>query len=169
MNSTDTDTQLQRDASQSPSHWRWHGLLGWPLAGLLLALHFVLAVSAVSDKCSTFDEIAHLTGGYSYWVTGDYRLNPEGGMLGQRLMALPLLAGDHKFPPTDQDVWRDAQMWRLGDQFFHRLGNDLDAMLTRTRVMMALISVALGAAVYAISRRLFGKAGAAISLSLIHI
>jgi len=51
------------------------------MAILFVALHWMMAVSGVLDKSTTFDEIAHLTGGYSYWLADDYRLDPESGIL----------------------------------------------------------------------------------------
>ena len=50
-----------------------------------------MAVSAAAGKSMTFDELAHLTGGYSYWMLDDYRLHPENGNLPQRLGALPAI------------------------------------------------------------------------------
>jgi hypothetical protein len=43
-----------------------------------------MATSASSQHCTTNDEIAHLTAGASYWLTDDYRLQPENGNLPQR-------------------------------------------------------------------------------------
>ena len=51
----------------------------------LLALYYVMALSAASQKSMTFDEMAHLTGGYTYWAFNDYRLHPENGNWPQRL------------------------------------------------------------------------------------
>jgi hypothetical protein len=63
----------------------------WPIVcGLLL--FGAMAWSGVREKSGTYDEIAHLTGGCSYWHYGDYRLHPENGVLPQRLAALPLIA-----------------------------------------------------------------------------
>ena len=58
-------------------------------AAALLALYYGMAISAASQKSMTFDEMAHLTGGYTYWVLNDYRLHPENGNWPQRLAALP--------------------------------------------------------------------------------
>jgi hypothetical protein len=48
-----------------------------------------MAVTAVNTKSPTFDEPQHLTAGYSYWVTNDFRLDPENGNLPARWAALP--------------------------------------------------------------------------------
>src|SRR5438034_196674 len=57
---------------------------GWGAAVALVLLWWVMAVSSVGQKSTTFDELAHLTAGYSYWLTGDFRLQPENGNLSQR-------------------------------------------------------------------------------------
>ena len=54
----------------------------------------------------------------------------------------------------------------MGDQFLYDSGNDADTMLGRGRAVMALLGVALGALVYAWSRRLVSPAGAWVSLVL---
>ena len=45
---------------------------GWGAAVALVLLWWVMAVSSVGQKSTTFDELAHLTAGYSYWLTGDF-------------------------------------------------------------------------------------------------
>ncbi|MBI5724717.1 MAG: hypothetical protein HZA50_12210 [Planctomycetes bacterium] len=133
---------------------------------LLLAAHWAMAVTAVRDKSATFDEGFHLTAGYSYWLAGDFRLDPESGFLAQRIMALPLLAGDYKFPDRNQPAWFNSHLPLLSQQFFYESPNDPDKMLLRARMMVAFLSVALGALVFCWSRRLFGTAGGLVSLSL---
>ena len=66
----------------------------------LLILYYVMAVSAASQKSMTFDEMAHLTGGYTYWAFDDYRLHPENGNWPQRLGALPAVVGGVVVPPA---------------------------------------------------------------------
>jgi 4-amino-4-deoxy-L-arabinose transferase-like glycosyltransferase len=125
-----------------------------------------MAWSGVREKSTTFDEMAHLTAGYSYWLTGDYRLHPENGILPQRWETLPLLVQDVRFPEREQPHWWRSNVWELGYEFFYTLGNDLDRMLWWSRGMIVLAGVALGAVVYFWSRRLFGTPGAFVSLVL---
>ena len=47
-------------------------------------LHLIIAIASVQQKSATFDEVAHVTAGYSYWKQNDYRLHPENGNLPQR-------------------------------------------------------------------------------------
>ena len=49
----------------------------WPIATTLLVLMFALQVSSIVLESQTFDEGLHLVAGFSYYKTGDYRLNRE--------------------------------------------------------------------------------------------
>src|SRR5439155_6460140 len=109
---------------------------------LLLALYWLLATSALRDKCNTCDEIIHLAGGCSYWLNNDYRLQPENGNLPQRWHALPMILTGAKLPAAADPDWKTSEVWRLGRSFFYDVGNDADTMLARGRAMAALLSVA---------------------------
>lgn len=137
---------------------------GFPAAFVMVVLYWALAVSSQLDKSTTFDEIAHLTAGYSYWLLNDYRLHPENGILPQRWAAVPLMFDDIQFPSQDQTVWRGASVFGLGEQFFYQLGNPLGTMLFQGRAMIALAGAGLGLLVYAWSRMLFGASGGMLSL-----
>ena len=99
---------------------RWRSLLprlacGYPAAVVVLAAHFLIAVASVREKSDTFDEPAHIMGGYSYWTRNDYRLQPDNGNLPQRWLALPLLTLDLKFP-EDRVAWMASDLWTIGDR-----------------------------------------------------
>ncbi len=132
----------------------------------LLVIHWILAATSIRHKCSTFDEVAHLTKGHAWWHLDDKRLVPDHPPLAQAWAALPLLGDGLRFPSLDQKAWHDSAVFTIGKQFFYRMGNDPDAMLRQARKMILLLSVALGGAVFWWSRRLFGTAGGLISLSL---
>jgi hypothetical protein len=133
---------------------------------VVLAVYYAMAVGAASHNSVAFDEMAHLTAGYSYWAFNDYRLHPENGNWPQRWAALPVFAANYRFPPLDQLGWTRSNMYIMGDQFFYQAGNDADTMLSRGREMVALLGVVLGALVFAWARRLVSPVGAWISLSL---
>jgi len=137
-----------------------------PAAGVLLALYWWMATSVSPRHGPAADEVAHLTAGYAYWTTGDLRLQPENGNLPQRWAALPLLAQPPRFPPPAGPAWREADVGRVGFQFFFGLGNDPARVLAAGRRMIALFGVALGALVFAWSRSLFRTAGGLVSLAL---
>jgi 4-amino-4-deoxy-L-arabinose transferase-like glycosyltransferase len=133
---------------------------------LLLGVYAALAISGAWKKSLTYDEMPHVTGGYSYWLTGDYRLMPENGNLPQRWAALPQLLARPRFPPLDQPAWWTSNPWQMGEQFLYGQGNDSDALVLRGRAMIELLGVALGLLVYCWSRSLFGPVGGVISLAL---
>ncbi len=137
----------------------------WVAVGALLALHFALAVGSKLRESTTSDELVHLTAGTSYWVNHDYRLHPENGILPQRWAALPAWLAGAKFPPLAGNFhWQTSDAWGLGYQFFYETGEDHFPRLMAGRAMIAVFSVATGLLVFLWSRRLWGTAGALVSL-----
>lgn len=130
----------------------------------LCGLHTWMAASVSRVFSTTFDEIAHLTAGYTYWIHNDYRFQPENGNLPQRLAALPLLARDVAFPSTSGETWRTANVWRLGYRFFYESNNDLPSLLAAGRTMTAMLSGLLCACIFLWTRTLFGKRAAWLAL-----
>ena len=51
--------------------------LPYAIAALSIAAFLVLAIGNVVTTSPTFDETAHLSAGWSYLRTHDYRINPE--------------------------------------------------------------------------------------------
>jgi hypothetical protein len=133
------------------------------LAVLIAILHAVMALTAAFEKSPTYDEPAHLTAGYSYWLKNDFRLDPENGNLPQRWAALPLLLSRPKFISLENEAWRWASEGLTARQFFYERGNDSDAMLRQGRIMIAIISAALCLLIYRCSRELFGPLGGLLS------
>jgi hypothetical protein len=135
-------------------------------AAALLGLYWWMATSISDTECVVGDEIAHLTAGYSYWTTNDYRLQPENGNLPQRWAALPLLRRNLKFPSLDQAAWRISDVWEMGFRWFFDLGNDLEGMLRDGRRMIALFGIGAGALVFLWSRRLHGDLAGLLGVTL---
>jgi Dolichyl-phosphate-mannose-protein mannosyltransferase len=131
----------------------------WLIAILIAVLHAAMAVTAVNTKSPTFDEPQHLTAGYSYWVTNDFRLDPENGSLPARWAALPLLFGRPNFVPLADRGWQSADEGGTAHQFLYEVGNDPDRMLTHARIMMSMFGAALCLLIYRCSREFFGISG----------
>jgi len=140
-------------------------LLAAAVCGLLL-LHVLLAMSSVWESSATCDEVAHLTAGYSYFHTGDWRLVPEHPPLAELWAALPLLVSKPTFPTLEQPAWWTSNQWEMGGQFLYETGNDAATVLTQGRSMIVVLSVVLGLVVFLWSRRLFGTSGGLLSLVL---
>jgi hypothetical protein len=151
-------------AGQRPDILKREHIVYWA-AGALLAAHFFIAMSSIRYKTATYDEVAHVTAGYSYWTRNDYgfELQYIDGHLPQCWISLPLLGMNLEFP---KDQWEKQKAWGIGRRFFFYCGNDADAMLWRTRAMNAILSVGFGWLVFEWSRRLFGPMGGIISLLL---
>ena len=132
----------------------------------LLALYYVMALSAAGQKSMTFDEMAHLTGGYTYWAFDDYRLHPENGNWPQRLAALPAVMSAAGFPALNEPAWTTSNLYVLGDQYLYSSGNDAETLLSNARAVMALVGVVLGGLVFAWTRRLVSPEAAWLSLVL---
>src|SRR6266540_3794327 len=134
------------------------------LVTLLLSLYVVAAATSVRQKSITFDELGHLTGGVSSWLTSDYRLFPQNGQLPQRWATLLLVMSGVRFPPLDQPGWRASDLEAIGYQFLYAAGNDHDAMLWTARLTMIPLGVLLGWVCYAWARSLFGVAAGIVAL-----
>ena len=85
------------------------------VAAVLLVLYYVMAVSGARQKSMTFDEMAHLTGGYTYWAFDDYRLHPENGNWPQRLGALPAIVERASFPASISPPGQTSNVYVIGD------------------------------------------------------
>ncbi|HWZ94328.1 MAG TPA: glycosyltransferase family 39 protein [Opitutaceae bacterium] len=133
---------------------------------LLLAGYYYMAVSASRTESTTFDEAVHVTAGYNAWKLHDHRFDPGNGDFLKRWATLPLLFSSPNFPPLDSENWRTAEFYLFSRDLFFHAGNDPDSILLQARSMAALIGVALGLLVFACSRRLFGDAGALVSVTL---
>ena len=132
-------------------------------AVLIAMLHAFMAITATLEKSPTYDEPAHLTAGYSYWLKNDFRLNPENGNLPQRWASLPLLLSRPNFISLENQSWQRASEGMSSHQFFYERGNDFEEMLQRGRIMMALFSAALCFLIYRCSREFFGPVGGLLS------
>jgi hypothetical protein len=136
------------------------------VAAGLLAFYFIMAVSASRGKGPAFDETDHLAAGYNAWLNHDFCLDPGNGDFVRRWATLPLLFSKPAFPPLSDSNWRNAQAFGVGHEFLFSLGNDPASILLPCRCLVALLGVALGALIFACSRRLFGDLGGIFSLGL---
>ena len=136
------------------------------IVGALLLLYVLMAVSATTEKSTTFDEIQHLTLGYLYWAQPSSHLAPAGGIFAQTWAALPLLADHLRAPQETGEPWSNLGSWGKSYRFFYSMGNDPSAMLFQARTMISLLGATLGALIFFWSRELFGAWGGFVSLFL---
>jgi hypothetical protein len=135
------------------------------VVGLLL-LYVLMAISATTQKSTTFDEIQHLTLGYLYWAQPSSHLLSEAGIFAQAWAALPLLADHLRVPQEMGAPWSNIGSWGESYRFFYSLGNDPSAMLFQARIMISFLGAILGALIFLWSGELFGAWGGLVSLLL---
>lgn len=113
------------------------------LASAMLAFgHVVLGGSAVRSLSATFDEPMHVAAGYTYWLRGDMRLDPNNPPLAKMLLTSPLLAFAVAVPWETQE-WRGGYHYAFGERLLYWSGNDADAMLAAARGVNLLLSATL--------------------------
>jgi 4-amino-4-deoxy-L-arabinose transferase-like glycosyltransferase len=133
-------------------------------AVVALLLTFWLQMFLALPKLSaTTDEVAHLPAGYTYWVTRDFRMNPEHPPLVKLIAALPLLVIK---PNLDLNwpEWRDAKEYVLGYGFLYT--NGADRLLFWGRIPMTILATLGGLIVFLWARDLFGLASGFFALGL---
>ncbi len=133
------------------------------MLALLCGLHAWLALSATREKTTAVDEMAHLTAGRALWQ-GDYRLQPENGVLPQLWQALPAHLNGPPLPPRDHAGWTRPNVWTLGHAYFHESGHDLARLLFSGRAMNVFWSLGCGLLIFGGARRLFGSAGSWLAI-----
>jgi 4-amino-4-deoxy-L-arabinose transferase-like glycosyltransferase len=124
---------------QSPGkrEWRRFGIL----AASLIVIMVVLQVTSVRQDSVVWDELPYVGAGYSYWVTGDYRLNPEHPPLAKLLDAIPLLVLKPRLP-LDDPSWAAANQAAFGERFlFHNRLPPEEILFAARSVTIALTSL----------------------------
>lgn len=128
------------------------------LAALLIVFLGLSLYLALTDS-QTIDEGPHIAGGYSYWLTGDYRINPEHPPLIKLLATLPLLFYGPTLP-VNSDSWRHYNEWEFGRQFLYNNIKPADTIIFLARLFPVLLGLILGYYIYRWAKELFGpKAG----------
>lgn len=138
----------------------------WALFVLLLTAFALLALAASPRKSASFDEQYHLTAGYTYAKTGDFRLATTHPPLVGLLAALPLLPDSAINLPLDNPAWATGDRFAFSDIFLWYADNDAPGMLVRGRWAVVALGLGAVAVVYLWGRRLLGVWGALLALWL---
>jgi 4-amino-4-deoxy-L-arabinose transferase-like glycosyltransferase len=131
----------------------------------LFSITVTLAVTSLIGDSITFDETSHITSGYSYLKTGDFRLGPDNPPLAQMWVALPLLFVDNVWPGPQLPCWEQGNQWLLGVIWLSEL-NDGESLAIYARLMMVVLLVLTCLCVYIIAKKLFGAKAALLALIL---
>lgn len=152
--------------SSHPRRLQRNGLGLFLLVLVFLVGYVAMTLSAARTKSVAFDELVHVFGGYAYWETGDFRLQPENGNFPQRWASLPFLLSRPVFPSADQPAWKQPDVWGLSAVFLNRAHNDPDALLRQSRAMIAILGALTAALVFVWARQLHGTGGGFVALAL---
>ena len=131
------------------------------VVGTFSLFFFSLCFYSSQQKSITNDEVAHISGGYMIWRTGDFRINVEHPPLVKLFATLPLLDLDLYAPVEDYD-WREALEWHFGRGFLF-FYNDADSIALFSRCSIMILGFILGWVVYYWGRRLFNTTGKSYS------
>jgi hypothetical protein len=126
------------------------------LLALICLVGAALCLHSMKQKSLTYDEVAYIPAGYSYWATGDFRLNAEHPPLSKLLAG----AGARLARPghsTDLPGFENADQWTFGQVFLLRLGSDLEPLVFWARVPTVLLFVLLVVGTSLFARRLYGR------------
>ncbi len=144
-----------------------------PLCAALVAAFVAQGWWFVRANSQTHDEAVHLTAGYSYLVTHEFRLNPEHPPLLKELAALPLYAGPHPPFRPDRDLWDrtyretgEAEKWGISRAFLYHSGASHEELLDLGRLPGLLLGGLLVGLVGWWSYRLWGAKAALLGTAL---
>lgn len=135
------------------------------VAASFLILFWCLALSASTHWSQTSDELAHITAGFAYDKFGDFRMQPENGVLPQRVQGLAPVWYHARFN-MDPVLWHNSTYWQLGWDLFYGLDNPTDRIVFVARALNALFGVALGAFIFFVARQWYGNRGGLLALGL---
>lgn len=138
----------------------------WLVVSTCLCLFAAQAALSSLSKSASFDEEYHLTAGYAYLLTGDFRLNTNGPPFTQALSALPLLLLPEIVLPLGHPAWADANYPVFAKVFLWEVNTNPHKMLVLARLPVIAFGVLLAGAIFAWARRRYGVTAGWIALAL---
>ena len=132
---------------------------------LLLGALAAQGLTAIRTQSPTADEFSHhVASGYSYWKTGDFRMNPASPPLPRLLVSFPLLFLNAK-APLDHPSWEAGDSPEFARQFFYVANNRADEFIFWARVPVLCLSVLFALCVYAWAAALAGPVAGLAALT----
>jgi 4-amino-4-deoxy-L-arabinose transferase-like glycosyltransferase len=136
-------------------------------ACFLILLFAAQAFGSLFYKSATMDEVLYIPAGYVYWKSGSYMLNPETPPLPRILCGIPLLFlnGIHYDSKEPVAAFKDRYHWSFRFLFFQNAAL-AGKIIFYSRIPTILMGMALLAAIYAWTSKLFGSIAGLFSLAL---
>jgi hypothetical protein len=158
-----------RRGESATSLLRWAGNHWAELLSLvLLTIMGVQMLVAISRKTITVDEAIHIPAGYYHLVTGDFQINNEHPPLVKMWAALPLLIIQPKEPPAvvGEDENYKNRTWSFHQRFWEMNRARFATISFWPRVMMIVLTLALGTLIFFYARKLFSATAAVFAVAL---
>ena len=133
------------------------------LAGILILSLITQAVIGMNHNAATYDELDHITSGYSKLITRDFRLYTESPPFADMLFGIPLLFMNVTFP-LDHPSWKIKNMNEVSGQFFFIYNKNTDQMLFSARLIPLLLSIIIAFILFFWTKEMFGERAALIAL-----
>jgi hypothetical protein len=131
---------------------------------IILTIFSIISISSINKISPVCDEVSHHIGnGYSFLVTGDFRLNSTQPPLMEQLSAIPLLFLKPRLP-LDHPSWDNIDRSTFGFQFLYRYGNDANKIMFWSRIPIVLVSVLCGILVFVWAKQLYGEKSGILAL-----
>ena len=136
----------------------------------LLAGHIYLGLGAIRAQSPTYDEPVHLAAGYSYLKADDYRYNTlDHPPFAKMWAALPLMFINADLP-VHHPYWSNIRMMRyqypFSNLFLYHNRVDPEKMLSLGRMMILMLSAALGLMIFVCAKEMFGPLSGILALAL---
>jgi tetratricopeptide (TPR) repeat protein len=137
------------------------------IAAVAVLIFFLLlqSVFSMAQKSVTSDETTHLSAGYSYLKTGDYRINPQHPPLIKLICALPLLFLNPELP-IGHASWQSSHEWQFGEQFMYNNKVSAQKLIFWGRMPAVLLSALLACLVYFFTAKFYGSRAGIYALLL---
>ena len=133
------------------------------VAALLLGLHLALILWGAARNSVTFDENFHLPSGVLIAAQGNYMISPVNPPLIKALCGAAALAAGARLP--DAAAIATGDQWQVGESFMRVNADRYQRVFMAARVVVAMISLALGLLVWSFARRLYGRGGGLLALA----
>lgn len=128
----------------------------------ILSLYMFVGVWTAFALSPTQDEPLHLASGYSYWQENDFRMQPENGLLSQRLIGLGVLAaGSPEEIDTEGPLWKSGHQWSISSRFLEKGGKPV---LVGGRIVILIAGALLLVLIFLLARSLWGSAAGLVAL-----
>jgi len=135
------------------------------LVSILILSLIIQSVIGIKHNAATYDELDHITSGYSKLITKDFRLYTESPPFADSLFGIPLLFMNVTFP-LDHPSWKIKNMNELSGQFFFIYNKNTDEMLFYARLIPLLLSVIAAFVLFFWTKEMFGERAGLIALFL---